>query len=294
MQEPDVLVVGSINYDLFLFQDRLAALGETILATDVNEAFGGKGANQAVQAAKLGAGVAFLGAVGADDRGEACVRNLESFGIECHTDTVQLPTGLGVVNVLPDGEVHSTIVEGANGRVDGDFVAGNAALFDGVRYVVLQNEIPESGLREAVALARKAGATVVYNAAPARDWAREISCDFLIVNEEEAQVVAGRRAHTMADWLELSEELSQDGPGVVITLGPQGSVHALAGSAVHVPAEKVVAVDTTGAGDSYVGAFVAALLEGRPAAAAATLAGMIASATTAGVGAQTSMPDRWV
>ncbi len=295
MPAPDVLVVGSINYDLFLSQDRRAAKGETYSARGVREAFGGKGANQAAQCAKLGTNVAFLGAVGTDERGAACVKNLQSLGIDCHIRTVADATGLGVVNVLPDGEVHATIVEGANGSVDEGLIAANADLFQGVAYVVLQNEIPESGLRAAVQAARNAGATIVYNAAPARPWARGIAAnsDYLIVNEEEAQEVAGRRVTTVEEMRSLVPDLRHLCPHVVITLGSHGSLISDGEAVEHIPATPVTAVDTTGAGDSFVGAFVTGLMAGHDERTAAKLASKVAAKTTTGFGAQTSMPDRW-
>lgn len=289
----DVLVVGSLNYDLFLFQDRLAAVGETLTAHALREAFGGKGGNQAVQAAKLGAPVTLLGAIGDDERGHAYQRALEEEGITAQLAVVERPTGLGVVNVLPDGEVHATIIEGANHAVNGDYVRSHEELFDGVGFLVLQNEIPEAGIRAAAELGRAAGATIVYNAAPARPWSGSVPCDYLIVNEEEARSLAKEAAVGSLDWPDLARALANRGPGVIITLGAKGAVACLDGSTVDLPACPVKAVDSTGAGDSFVGAFVAALGEGRDAHRAASLAGGVAAITTEGVGAQTSMPRQW-
>jgi len=291
--ENEILVVGSLNYDLFLVQDRLAERGETLTAHGLREAFGGKGGNQAVQAARLGAPVSFLGAIGSDERGEAYRRSLENEGIACHVASSKEPTGLGVVNVLPGGEVHCTIVEGANGIVDGAYVRAHADVFADAGYVVLQNEIPASGNAAATALARAAGAVVVYNAAPARPGSDEIACDYLIVNEEEAQALTGTSASTLDDWCLLAGRLAAAGPGVIVTLGSFGAAVCLDGTTAHLAASPAQAVDTTGAGDSFVGAFVAALREGRDPLGAATLAGRIAGVTTEGVGAQTSMPRDW-
>ena len=288
-----VLVVGSLNYDLFLFQDRLAAIGETLSAHTMREAFGGKGGNQAVQAAKLGAPVTFLGAVGQDERGQAYRRTLELEGINAQLTAVGEPTGLGVVNVLPGGEVHATIIEGANHAVDGDYVRTNKELFRDVGFLILQNEVPETGIRAAAKLGRKAGATVVYNAAPARPWSHSIPCDYLIVNEEEARSMARQGRKVTENWPELARTLAAEGPSVIITLGSKGAVACLDGEVIEVPAHPAKAVDTTGAGDSFVGAFVAALREGREPRTAASLAAGVAAITTEGVGAQTSMPRTW-
>lgn len=293
MPENSVLVVGSLNYDLFLFQDRLAAVGETLTADGMREAFGGKGGNQAVQAAKLGAPVAFLGAVGQDERGQAYQRVLEQEGIRAWLTPVEQPTGLGVVNVLPGGDVHATIVEGANGTVDADHVRAHQELFDGIGFLILQNEIPESGVRAAAELGRQAGATVVYNAAPARPWSHSIPCDYLIVNEEEARSMAEPGQAASGQWADLAHSLAGTGPSVIITLGARGAVACLGGEVVDLTPYPATAVDSTGAGDSFVGAFVAALREGRDARSAASLAGGVAAITTEGVGAQTSMPRQW-
>lgn len=130
MSKRDILVVGSINVDLLLFQERLPLRGETLVADGMREEFGGKGANQAVQAARLDQSVIFLGAVGKDERGRASKRNLESQRIECHLQEVDRPTGLGVVSILANGEVHATILRGANAEVTPEWIRENGELFE--------------------------------------------------------------------------------------------------------------------------------------------------------------------
>lgn len=292
MRRPDILVVGSINVDLLLFQPRLAAKGETLLADSVREEFGGKGANQAVQAARLGHPTTFIGAVGRDERGRASQDNLVANGIECHLANVDLPTGLGIVNVLPDGEVHATIVRGANEAVTPDLVRNNAGLFRHAGIVVLQNEIPDDSNAEAIRCARASGATLIYNAAPARkvDVARTRACDYLILNEDEAAFFLGYRPDTVDAMATAIPELHGWCERVVVTLGSAGSLLSTPDGLARIAATPVHAIDTTGAGDAYVGAFAAALNDGEQDVTAARVAANVAAMATRAIGAQTSMP----
>ncbi|MEL4503467.1 ribokinase [Luteococcus sp. H91] len=285
-------MIGSINYDLFLMQDRIPLRGETLLARGVREGFGGKGANQAVQAARLGRKVAFVGAVGSDDRGTASIANLREQGIDCHVDVVAAPTGLGVVNVLGDGSVFATVVPGANLSVTVDRVQAAASLLEAAQYVILQNEIPVPTVRAAMELARHSGAKVVYNAAPMNTASSELArgCDVLIVNEEEAMALLGRRLEDLTAIRNALPELEGLCPQVIVTAGEHGAYTCHDGKTRHVAPMAVQAVDTTGAGDSFVGAFTSALVSGATFDQAASLASAVAAETTTGVGAQTSMP----
>lgn len=291
-----IVVVGSVNSDWFLLQDRLPARGETFTATGVREGFGGKGANQAVQCARLGQRVAFIGAVGDDQRGRGGRDNLGREGIDCRIDTVNAPTGLGFVQVLPSGEVHATIVQGANGALTPAWIERQRDLFSGAGVVILQNEVPADADRCAIELAKAGGALVVHNAAPARELDVAVSrrCDFLVVNEEEASFLVGRTLGGETDVSVALAELQAYCPQVVVTLGSAGSIVAL-GEAVHrVASVRVEAVDTTGAGDAYVAAFSAALNEGHTPLEAARFASQVAATATLAIGAQAGMPVRKV
>ncbi|HEY3410937.1 MAG TPA: ribokinase [Propionicimonas sp.] len=292
MSKRDILVVGSINVDLLLFQDRLPARGETFLANGLREEFGGKGANQAVQAARLGQTVRFLGAVGTDERGRGSEKNLIDNGIDCHLGKVDIPTGLGVVNILPGGEVHATILRGANEAVTPSLVRDNAELFTNAGLVILQNEIPAEANAEAVRCAVEAGARVIYNAAPARDVdpALTRACAYLVVNEEEAAHFLGRRVDDLEAMTTAITELHVVCPRVIVTMGAAGSVLSTLEGVTVIPVQPVNAVDTTGAGDAYVAAFASALNDGSDEVAAARIAATVAAMATRSVGAQTSMP----
>ena len=292
MSRPDILVVGSINYDILLFQSRLAMRGETLLARDVREDFGGKGANQAVQCAKLGQHVTFLGAVGRDQRGRISRRNLQDQGVECHIADVEPSTGMGVVNVLDNGEVHATILEGANASVDPAYVADHMDLFQSAGFVILQNEIPVEAVAMAIRCAGIAGAKVLYNAAPARPVSPEVTaqCEYFIVNEEEAMFYLEDRIDDLEAMKSSITKLKRYCPKVIVTLGSAGSLISFDSDVHHIPAVPVQAVDTTGAGDSYVGALASALNDGLSDLEAVRFATIVAAQATAAVGAQTSMP----
>ena len=291
----DILVVGSINLDILLFQDRLPVRGETYTARDVRESFGGKGANQAVQCARLGQRVGFIGAVGPDSRGRDCRANLEQQGIDCHLDQVTAPTGIGVNNILDEGELHATIVSGANAQVGPEWVRHNQSLFNTASYVLIQNEIPTDANVEAIRQAHKAGARVVYNAAPADPATAALlrSCDYLIVNEDEAKTYLGDSWPGAEDMLKVVVGLKSFCPRVVVTLGAAGSLISFDDEVHEVPVVPVTPVDTTGAGDAFVGGFTSALNAGMTDLDAAKFASRIAAYATMGAGAQTTMTSEW-
>ncbi|MWV51344.1 ribokinase (plasmid) [Rathayibacter sp. VKM Ac-2803] len=290
-------MVGSINYDLIISQQRLPRRGETLAADSFRGDFGGKGANQAMQAARLGAAVRFIGATGADHYGRLCSDNLQEAGITCRLRPTSAPNGLGIVHVVGQGEVYATIVEGANAEVTESWIDDSADFFEGVGLVVLQNEVPISANERAVQLATAAGIPVLYNAAPARPVSRELTraCAWLIVNEDEAASYLGRDLGQVDDDAAMRlavRELRSWCDDVILTLGSRGCYVAAGLDVEFVPAVATFAVDTTGAGDSFIGAFAAAIVDGAAPFDAARGAARVASITVEGVGAQSSMPTR--
>ncbi|HET6497795.1 MAG TPA: ribokinase [Coriobacteriia bacterium] len=294
MSGAEILVVGSINLDMLVFQGRLPLRGETAFADEFREDFGGKGANQAVQCARLGNDVIFVGAVGADPRGASCVKNLQDHGIECYIRSVDAPTGLGFVHVVGAGDVYATVLRGANDWVDGEWVHRHEHLFARAGIVLLQNEVPVDGVEAAIRLAADRGARVLLNAAPAREIDPGLTrlCDYLIVNEEEAMFFLGRRVRDLQEMRYAIPELKEYCSRVIVTLGESGSLVSFDSEIHHVPAITVEPVDTTGAGDSFVGALAVGLNEGLDDLVAASMAAAVAAVTTAGAGAQTRMPRR--
>lgn len=297
MARGSIVVFGSLNYDILFEVDRLPAVGETRAARSVSFQGGGKGANQAVQAALLGARVEMIGAVGDDALGVDLLGRLERAGVgTAHVRRLDTATGVGVVSFLEDGAVAATIGRGANFAVTRAQVAAARPLFDGADVAVFQLENPPELVAEAAVIARAAGCIVILNAAPAREIEQPLieATEILVVNEVEAafyldwtQPVAPERA------IEAGERLrSRFTASVIITMGAKGSfVFDRHGGRVRIPPRAVRAVETTGAGDSYVGAMAVALAGGRSLVEAARYGTLASSITIQGVGAQGSMPD---
>ena len=296
MKEKSITVIGSLNYDIILQQQRLPKLGETYIADAVRMAGGGKGANQAVQCAKLGARTYMAGAVGTDAMGDYLIRSLTEYGVDV-TNVVRRgeASGLGVVNCLPSGEVTATIATGANHLLT---VADIDALDDLMTrsvIVIFQMEIPIPVLEYAITLAAHKGCYVILNAAPAHEIAENVLAlvDCLVVNETEASFYAGEDIATRETAEEYAKVLCKRvRDTVIITLGAGGSVICVGESVEFIPAVSVEAIESTGAGDSYVGAYAVEVLRGEAPFTAARFAARAAARTVMGVGAQPSMPRR--
>lgn len=291
-----IVVIGSANADLVIEVDRRPAGGETLIGSDLVITPGGKGANQAVAAGLLGADVAFVGCVGADGNGDLLRRSLESAGVRTTgMATVDRPTGCALIVVTPDGENSIVVSPGANGRVTPDLMAEHEAEWSRASIVVMQHEVPLETVTYMAAQCRERGVRFVLNAAPAADVPDDVlaACDPLVVNETEAALVVGVQADA-AEPAELGRQLLDRGArSVVITLGAQGSLAVLPdGTVVTHPAERVTAVDTTGAGDAFVGAMAAALASGQDIEHALALGTRVAAVAVQRRGAQASYPRR--
>ena len=289
---PTVFVVGSLNVDQLLEVAAYPAAGETVLASDVRVSAGGKGGNQAVAAARAGAAVVMIGALGDDEGGRLVRTALSDSGVDTrHVRTVVgAPSGTALVLLDPDGENRIIVAPGANARLSGEDVELGLERIREGDLLLLQLETPPHIVSHAARLAAQRGATVVLNAAPAP---RDATCltadlDFLVVNRGEM--------HAVAQLLDVSAHLDETTPlpavvtataralshAVVCTTGSDGAYLSLGGDedVVHVPAVPVTATDTTAAGDTYTGYLAAALAAGETelpkalakAAAAAALA----------------------
>jgi ribokinase len=293
-----VVVVGSVNADLLTQVAVHPAPGETVLGRSMSVLAGGKGANQAVAAARLGAEVAFVGAVGDDSFAGPATAGLRAAGVDLSAlATVPGPTGIALVTVSADGENSIVVISGANAAVAADTVSAHAATVAGADVVVLQGEIPRAATETAARLAR---GRVLLNLAPVIELSADVvrRADPLVVNEHEARLalsLVGGPDVPDDDHAAAARALTSAGvTSVVITLGSAGAVVATRsgdGEVAAVPSPKVSAVDTTGAGDAFVGALASRLAAGDELLDAARLAARVGAYAVTGVGAQSSYPS---
>lgn len=303
---PRIVVVGSLNADLGLRVARHPRPGETLTGGGGLASPGGKGANQACAAAGVGAEVRMIGAVGADAHAEVALSGLRAAGVDLTgvRHEAALPTGLAVVTVAEDGENTIVVVPGANAAMGAVAVREHAEAIREAAVVVLQGEIPRAGIEEA---ARLCTGRVLLNPAPVLDLDADVlrGADPLVVNEHEALGVlaqldpaAAGSARGAAPEAVVAALLTAGVRSVVMTLGAAGcvvleGVGTAAGEVaepVRVPAARVRAVDTTGAGDAFIGALAARLVDGDGLIAAARHASRVAAFAVTGAGAQTSYP----
>jgi ribokinase len=279
-----IAVVGSINLDLVVTVERHPAPGETVMGGDRRELPGGKGANQAVAVARLGADVAMVGRVGSDPQGTRLRDHLADEGIDVAHVTVDddAPTGMALIAVDGSGENTIVVSPGANARVGASDVEAAGDVLAGAAVTLLQHEVPGSAVSAAIAAA---GGTVVLNPAPARALAREV--DVLVPNRGELVKLARREG----DPVELARGLER-AKAVVVTLGAEG-VAVVEGERVErIEAPRVHAVDSTGAGDAFCGALAQALADGADLVEAARWAVRVAAVSVTRVGAQSGLPRR--
>ncbi|MFE9018997.1 ribokinase [Streptomyces sp. NPDC007808] len=292
MYDYDLLVVGSANADLVIGVERRPGAGETVLGSDLAVHPGGKGANQAVAAARLGARTALLARVGDDAHGRLLLDSQRAAGV----DTVGVlvggaPTGVALITVDPSGDNSIVVSPGANGRLAPDDIRAAASLFQASRVVSAQLEIPLETVVEVVRSLAD-GSRFVLNPSPPQPLPTEVlaACDPLIVNEHEAKVILGDSAvgETPEDWARI---LLAKGPrSVVVTLGAQGALVASADGVTRVPSVRVDAVDTTGAGDAFTAALAFRLGAGSSPVDAAAYAARVGAAAVTKEGAQESFP----
>ncbi|MFF8945286.1 ribokinase [Streptomyces sp. NPDC014864] len=292
MYDYDLLVVGSANADLVIGVERRPAAGETVLGSDLAVHPGGKGANQAVAAARLGARTALLARVGDDAHGRLLLDAQRAAGV----DTAGVlaggaPTGVALITVDPSGDNSIVVSPGANGRLTPEDVRSADRLLRSSRVVSAQLEIPLETVVEVVRNLAP-GSRFVLNPSPPRALPRELlaACDPLIVNEHEAKVILGSNdaGDAPEDW---ARALLAHGPrSVVVTLGARGALVASAAEVTRVPSVRVDAVDTTGAGDAFTAALAWKLGAGAALAEAAAYAARVGAAAVTRPGAQESFP----
>jgi ribokinase len=295
MNVPQVVVVGSLNMDLVARAPHLPVPGETIGGTAFATAHGGKGANQAVAAARLGAATAMVGCVGDDAFGGSLLGGLRTDGIDVSGVRVEKGESSGVALIVVDerGGNGIVVVPGANGKLSPADVDRQLSLIAAARLVVLQLETPLETVRHAARLARSLGRTVVLNPAPAQPLPPElVACaDYLVPNEVEAAALCGRPVRTVAEASDAAQQLRGGRDTcVLVTLGAQGVVVATAAGTSHRPARSENAVDSTAAGDTFIGGLCAGLAAGRTLDEAIAYAQAAAGISVTRRGAQPSIP----
>jgi len=294
---PRIAVVGSANVDLATFSDRFPRPGETIFGQKFDLGFGGKGANQAVAARLCGAEVVMVAKLGNDLFGEATVKNFASLGIDTsHVRIVDgVSSGVAPIFVEPNGQNRILVVKGANDTLKPADVDAAGEALKSVDTIVLQFEIPMETIAYTVQFARKNGIRCIVNPAPAQpiDASQLNAADYFIPNETEAEVITGLPVHSIEDAKKCAAALLQQGFGkVILTLGSRGALLASpAGSEVIAPFT-VNPVDTTGAGDAFIGSFAMFLGAGVPEKDAIKRANLYAALSTTRVGTQKSFPTQ--
>lgn len=295
--QPVIAVVGSLNIDLIAYTPRVPNAGETVIGERFQMGFGGKGANQAVMAARLGGRVSMVGALGDDVYAGMTLENLDRQHVDAaHVARVAGSSGVAPIWVEPDGTNRIIVVAGANDRVDPGSAADAVRALPGVAAVIGQLEIPQGVTTAAFRAARAIGALTILNPAPASALDAELlaAADWLIPNETEFAILAGLASFDPDDDAALVRYARTLGPRLAITLGARGaSVVARDGTVARVAAASVKAVDTTGAGDAFVGAFAYGLAAGLDELRAVRLGILCASDSVTKPGTQSSFaaPD---
>ena len=292
MDTPEITVVGSANLDLVVDVDHVPLVGETVLGGDLRRIPGGKGANQAVAAARLGRRVAMVGRVGDDEGGSILRGALEADGVDTTalTTTADTPNGVALISVDADGDNAIVVSPGANGRVDARDVDAAGALVTDAAVVLLQLEVPLAAVEAA---ASAATGTVILNPAPAPSAALPAellaNVDVLIPNQTELATLA---KHDGTVDVTVAAELARalPSPVVVVTLGADGALVVTENDIEHVEAPTVDPIDTTAAGDSFCGALADGLVRGLAMGDAVRWAVRVGAATTLRPGAQPSLP----
>lgn len=292
-----VVVVGSSNVDLLMKMPRLPKVGETVTDCAFAQVFGGKGANQAVGAARAGGDVVFVSCVGDDAYGGQVIDSLRGDGIDTRYVSREpgVATGTALIMVGAEGQNYLAVAPGANYRLTPAHVDRAREAIERAAIVISQCEILPETLEHVIAIGSELGKPVMLNLAPARKIADAslARLAYLAVNETEAEFLAGRRVESDEDVVAAVDTLLAKGPKtVVLTLGPRGAYVAGDGVRALVPGFAVSAVDTTAAGDIHCGALAVALVEGRSLLDAVRFANAAAALSVTKLGAQPSAPKR--
>lgn len=290
MTQKNILVIGSLNMDQVTQVDHTPRVGETVMGSGLHLNPGGKGANQAVAMGKLGANVKMIGMVGSDAHGAELKMNLSKMGVIDAIGVTDLAqTGTALIMVGADADNSIVVIEGANGELKPERV--EASWFEGVDIVVLQLEIPYETVKKSLEMAKKLGKLTVLNPAPAKALDSELLAhvDILVVNETEFEWVSGVH-YTDLDALKAGYA-KLGVKQLVLTLGKNGATYYDGETITHVPAMVVKAIDTTAAGDSFIGGLIYECSKGTSMVKALTFATEVAAYTVTKLGAQSALPS---
>ena len=294
-----VCVFGSINMDVVAYMVRLPKPGETLHGHDYKLGLGGKGANQAVAARKLGSDVRFICRLGADDFGKAALRELASHGVDLALAATDPDgaTGLAIINVGEGGENYISLIGGSNLAMDGSDVERGRTALQSAAVLLLQFEVPAAASLAAAAVVRRHGGTVILDPAPAPDngLSSDIlkAADIITPNETEAGLILGWQPSGLDEGLEAARQLRQRGVATaVVKLGSRGLAVASADVETTLPAFKVTAIDTVAAGDTFNGGLAHALEQKMPLLDALRFASACGALSTTRKGASAAAPTR--
>ncbi|MEW4414224.1 ribokinase [Clostridium sp. AN503] len=293
-----ILIIGSLNVDIVIEMEHMPVIGETVLGTGLRYVPGGKGANQACAAARLGGDVKMLGCIGRDEFGEKQKKSLSDNGVDIRDLKVSSMFGTGTASIYVDKDGNNSIVvvPAANQECDIEYLQKNDMSIQECDYVILQMEIPYDSIRYAIKRAKELGKIVILNPAPAPECISDEmlkDVDYITPNETELMRLSGKTGIDMDGFIEGAHKLLLRGvKNVLVTLGEKGAMLVNKEKAFVYPTRKVVPVDTTAAGDCFNGAFAVALSEGKDLGKAVCFANAASSVAVTRSGAQTSLPER--
>lgn len=294
--KPIITVVGSMNMDLVIKVNEIPQIGETLLGNELLQIPGGKGANQGVAIAKLNNEIIFLGKVGKDVFGDALIESMKESGVNIeHIEKTDESTGIAVINVDKYGNNNIIVIPGANGDVDKGYLQRHLIAFEKADIIVFQLEVPLETVKEGLKIARKLGKTTILNPAPAYELDDEIiqNVDILIPNEHELERISKIKITDQDSILKAANILLQKGiKQIIVTLGGKGVLYIDINGYKFFEAYKVNVVDTTAAGDSFIGGFVSSYIENGNIEKSIEIGQKTAALAIQKVGAQSSLPTK--
>lgn len=290
----DIVVIGSINMDLVVKTDDIPKIGETVLGHELVQVPGGKGANQSVAISKLGNKITFIGKVGEDMFGNILVDSLKDASVDTsRIEKENCNSGIAIINVDKEGNNNIVVIPGSNSKVDNDFLHKNIDVVENSKIVLFQFEIPLETVKNGLKVARKLGKITVLNPAPAYDLDDEIieNIDILIPNEYELEKISKVNITSNSSLLEAANVIIKKGvKELIVTLGSKGVLYVNKNEYKFYEPFKVKAIDTTAAGDSFIGGFLSSYVKDKDMDKSIELGQKAAALAIQKIGAQSSIP----